>query len=290
MAAVRANWKGYLKLSLVSCKVALYPATSSSSRVRFHTLNRVTGSKVKRQFIDPTTEEPVESHDQIKGFQVGKGSFVHIEDEEIEAIRIESTHTIKIESFVPREQIDTRYFEAPYYIAPEDPIAMEAFSVIRDAMREKGKAAVARVVIARRERIVLLEPLGKGIMATVLRYANEVRDEHPYFEGIPDMDLPAETRQLAGHIIETRSAEFEPFKFEDRYENAVLDLIKSKQTGEPAAAPSVAPPSTVVNLMDALRRSIEAEKAEAKKAPSKRLARGTAKKAAKPRTPARKAG
>ena len=289
MAAVRANWKGYLKLSLVSCKVALYPATSSSSRVRFHTLNRVTGSKVKRQFIDPTTEEPVESHDQIKGFQVGKGSFVHIEDEEIEAIRIESTHTIEIESFVPREQIDTRYFEAPYYIAPEDPIAIEAFSVIRDAMRDKGKAAVARVVIARRERVVLLEPLGKGIMATVLRYANEVRDEQPYFEDIPDMDLPAETRQLAGHIIETRSAQFEPSKFEDRYENAVLELIKSKQTGVPAPAPSIAPPSTVVNLMDALRRSIEAEKAEAKKAPSKPLTR-PAKKASKPRAAASKAG
>jgi DNA end-binding protein Ku len=156
-------------------------------------------------------------------------------------------------------------------------------------MREKGKAAVARVVIARRERIVLLEPLGKGIMATVLRYASEVRDEKPYFEDIPEMDLPAETRQLAGHIIDTRAGAFEPSKFEDRYENAVLDLIKAKQTGEPAPAPSVAPPSTVVNLMDALRRSIEAEKAEAKKAPSKPLTRGTAKKASKPR-PARKAG
>ena len=288
--AVRANWKGYLKLSLVSCKVALYPATSSSSRVRFHTLNRETGAKVKRQYIDPTTEAPVESHDQIKGFQVGKGSFIHVEDEELEAIRIESTHTIEISSFVPREQIDTRYFEVPYYIAPEDPIGVEAFAVIRDAMREKGQAALARVVIARRERIVLLEPLGKGIMATVLRYANEVRDEAPYFEDIPDIDLPAETRQLAAHIVDTRAGEFEPAKFEDRYENAVLNLIKSKQAGEPVVAPAAPPPTTVVNLMDALRRSIAVEKAELKKAPSKANPQPAAKKAGKPRTTSRKAG
>src|SRR5918997_1035102 len=276
--AVRANWKGYLKLSLVSCKVALYPATSSSSRVRFHTLNRATGSKVKRLYVDPTTEEPVEAEDQVKGFQVGKSAFIHIEDEELEAIRIESTHTIEIESFVPREQIDPRYFEAPYYIAPEDPIAYEAFTVIRDAMREKNKTALARVVISRRERFVLLEPLGKGIMATVLRYANEVRDEAPYFEDIPDIDLPAETRQLAAHIVETRAGEFEPAKFEDRYENAVLDLIKSKQAGEPVVAPAAPPTTTVINLMDALRRSIEAEKAEVKKAPSKASPQPAAKK------------
>ena len=157
-------------------------------------------------------------------------------------------------------------------------------------MREKGQAAVARVVIARRERIVLLEPLGKGIMATVLRYANEVRDEAPYFEDIPDIDLPAETRQLAAHIVDTRAGEFEPAKFEDRYENAVLDLIKSKQAGEPVVAPAAPPPTTVVNLMDALRRSIEAEKAEVKKAPSKASPQPAAKKATRPRAASKKAG
>jgi DNA end-binding protein Ku len=234
--AGRANWKGYLKLSLVSCKVALYPATSSSSRVRFHTLNRATGSKVKRLYIDPTTEEPVEAEDQVKGFQVGKNAFVHIEDEELEAIRIESTHTIEIESFVPREQIDPRYLETPYYIAPEDPMAAEAFTVIRDAMREKGKTALARVVISRRERIVLLEPLGIGILATVLRYASEVRNGEPYFEDVPDLSLPAEMRELAGHIIETRSADFDASRFEDRYDSQSRRASLSKlQTLRPRA-------------------------------------------------------
>ena len=169
-------------------------------------------------------------------------------------------------------------------------MAAEAFTVIRDAMREKGRTALARVVISRRERIVLLEPLGKGIMATVLRYANEVRNEEPYFEDVPDLTLPAEMRELAGHIIETRSANFDPSKFEDRYESAVLDLIKSKQAGEPVQAPNVAPPSTVFNLMDALRRSIAAAPPQPQKVPSKASSQRGAKSSAKPRAGTRKAG
>ena len=152
--AVRANWKGYLKLSLVSCAVALYPAASSSSRIRFNTLNRETGNRVRRQFVDAETGDPVESEDQVKGYQVGKGSFVIVEDEEIEAIRIESTHTIDVESFVPRDEIDTRYLDTPYYIAPDDKVAQEAFAVIRDAMREKEMVGLARVVISRREHMI----------------------------------------------------------------------------------------------------------------------------------------
>ena len=268
--APRANWKGYLKLSLVSCAVALYPATSSSARVRFHTLNRATGNRVKRQFIDPQTGEPVESDEQVKGYEVGKGSYILIEDGS-STIRIESTHTIDIESFVPRDQVDERYLETPYYIAPDDKVAQEAFAVIRDAMREKGRAGVARVVIARRERMVLLEPLGKGILATLLRYPYEVRSEEAYFDDIPDLKLPAEMRELAGHIIETKAADFDPSRFEDRYENAVVELIRSKQAGEPVTAPEAPRPSNVVNLMEALRRSIDAEAATTapKKAPAK---------------------
>jgi DNA end-binding protein Ku len=267
----RANWKGYLKLSLVSCAIALYPATSSSSKVRFSTLNRATGNKVKRLYVDPSTEEPVETEDQVKGYQVGKGSFVFVEDEDLDAIRIESTHTIDIEGFVPREQVDPRYFEAPYYLVPEDRVSQEAFAVIRDAMREEGRVGLARVVISRRERIILLEPLGKGIMGTVLRYGYEVRDEKSYFEEIPEMKLPPEMGNLARHIIGTMATDFDPAKFEDRYENAVIELLKSKQAGAAPAVPSAAPPpSNVINLMDALKRSIEAEGAtSAKKAPSK---------------------
>jgi DNA end-binding protein Ku len=289
--AARANWKGYLKLSLVSCAVALYPATSTSSRVRFNTLNRATGNRVKQQYIDPATGETVDAEDRVKGYEVGKNAYVFIEDEELDAIKIESTHTIDIESFVPVEQVDKRYLEAPYYIAPDDKVAQEAFAVIRDAMKEKGKAGIARVVISRRERMVLLEPLGKGIMATMLRYPYEVRGEEPYFEDIPDLNIPKEMRDLAGHIIETKSADFEPAKFEDRYENAMIELVKSKETGRPVAAPEAPRPSNVVNLMDALRKSIAAEPpAASKKAASKTSAERAPKAAKKARPAGRKAG
>jgi DNA end-binding protein Ku len=289
--AARANWKGYLKLSLVSCAVALYPATSTSSRVRFNTLNRATGNRVKQQYIDPATGETVDAEDRVKGYEVGKNAYVFIEDEELDAIKIESTHTIDIESFVPVEQVDKRYLEAPYYIAPDDKVAQEAFAVIRDAMKEKGKAGIARVVISRRERMVLLEPLGKGIMATMLRYPYEVRGEEPYFEDIPELNIPKEMRDLAGHIIETKSADFEPAKFEDRYENAMIELVKSKETGRPVAAPEAPRPSNVVNLMDALRKSIAAEPpAASKKAASKTSAERAPKSAKKARPASRKAG
>jgi DNA end-binding protein Ku len=298
--APRANWKGYLKLSLVSCAVALYPATSSSERVRFHTLNRETGNRVRRQFIDAETEEVVETDQQVKGYEVGKGSFIVIDDEELEAVRIESTHTIDIESFVPRDQVDERYLDTPYYIAPDDKVAQEAFAVIRDAMQEKGRAGIARVVMARRERMILLEPLGKGILATLLRYPYEVRGEEAYFDGIPDLKLPTEMKNLAGHIIETKAGDFDPSQFEDRYEKAVVDLIQSKQSGRKPKAPDAPKPSNVVNLMDALRRSIDADRAPSstKKSPSKSPpktsarrtpSKSTAKKSRTARAPARKA-
>jgi DNA end-binding protein Ku len=196
---------------------------------------------------------------------------------------------------VPRAQLDERYLETPYYIAPDDKVAQEAFAVIRDAMREKGRAGVARVVIARRERMVLLEPLGKGILATLLRYPYEVRSEEAYFDGIPDLTLPADMRELAGHIIETKAADFDPSRFEDRYENAVIALIRSKQTGEPVSAPEAPRPCNVVNLMEALRRSIDAEATATapKKAPAKRLSDspGASKQAAKKgRSSTRRAG
>ena len=282
--AVRANWKGYLKLSLVSCAVALYPAASSSSRIRFNTLNRATGNRVKRQFVDAETGEPVESEDQVKGYQVGKGSFVIVEDEEIEGIRIESTHTIDVESFVPRDEVDTRYLDTPYYIAPDDKVAQEAFAVIRDAMREKEMVGLARVVISRREHMILLEPLGKGLLGPY-----EVRDEKPYFEDIPDVKLPAEMRELAAHIVERKTGHFDPSKFEDRYENAVIELVKSKQTGKPIELPNAPQPSNVINLMDALRKSIGSERAEsrAKGAASKPATKSTARR--KPASAGKKA-
>jgi len=257
--APRASWKGYLKLSLVSCAVNLYPATSSSSRVSFNTINRNTGNRVKRQFVDAETGDVVENEDQVKGYPVGANSFVLVEDDELDKIQIESNHTVEIEKFVPRSEIDPRYLEAPYYLAPSERVAEEAFSIIRDAMRDKNMVGLGRVVMARRERVVLLEPLEKGLIATILRYAAEVRSEQSYFEDIPDLKLPEEMKDLAEVIIERKSGHFDAAEFNDRYEDAVVELVRAKQAGLPPKAAEQPRPSNVVNIMDALRKSIAAE-------------------------------
>lgn len=277
--AARAIWKGYLKLSLVSCAVALYPAATATSKVRFNTLNRQTGNRVKRLYVDAETGEPVEPEDQVKGFKVGKNDYIQVEDAEIDALKLESTHTIDIERFVPRKEVDERYLDSPYYLAPDDRVAQEAFAVIRDAIREKGMAAIGRVVMARRERLILLEPLDKGLLGTTLHYAYEIRGETEVFEDIPQVDYPDEVKQLALHIVETKTGHFEPQTFEDRYETALVALIRAKQSGATQApTPERAPPSNVVNLMDALKRSLAAEDAgrPGGKAPPARTSAGRA--------------
>ena len=265
--APRSNWKGYLKLSLVSASIAIYPATSSSEKVRFTTLNRATGNRLKRQMLDSVTGDVVESDGQIKGYAVGKDQYVMVEDEELAEIAIESTHTVEIEKFVPKASIDDRYRDTPYYLAPEDKVGTEAFAVIRDAMKKKKMVGVGRVVMARRERAMMLEPFGKGIMGTTLHYPYEIRSEEAVFEEIPEMKLPDQMVGLAEEIVDRMSGEFEPQKFEDRYENAMVELIRSKQTGLPTAKEKpTARPTNVVNLMDALRRSVEQGGANAKPA------------------------
>ena len=266
--APRSNWKGYIKLSLVSAAVAIYPATSSSEKVRFNTLNRETGNRLKRQMVDSVTGEVVESDNQVKGYATGKDEYIIVEDDELSNIAIESSKTIDIESFVPKASIDDRYRDAPYYIAPEDKVGQEAFAVIRDAMKKKKMVGIARIVLARRERIMMLEPFGKGLMGTTLHYPYEIRGEDSAFEDIPDMQLPAQMVGLAEEIIDRMTGKFEPDKFEDRYENAMIELIRSKQAGQPVKqAKAAAKPSNVVNLMDALKRSIDAgdTKSSAKK-------------------------
>src|SRR6516162_9900397 len=183
--APRAYWKGYLKLSLVSCPIALYPASSSSERVSFNRINKKTGHRLKQQMVDAETGEPVEREDIGRGYEAAKNQFILVEDEEIDKIKIESTHTIDIDSFVPRTEIDDRYLDSPYYIAPTDKVGQEAFTVIRDVIRDKGMVALARVVISRREHVVMLEAFEKGLLGTTLRYAYEVREAKPYFEDIP---------------------------------------------------------------------------------------------------------
>jgi DNA end-binding protein Ku len=267
--APRSNWKGYLKLSLVSASIAIYPATSESEKVRFNTLNRQTGNRLKRQMVDSVTGEVVENESMIKGYAVGKDQYVQVEDEELAALAVESTHTVEIEKFVPKASIDDRYRDTPYYLAPEDKVGMEAFAVIRDAMKKKKMVGIGRVVMARRERMMMLEPFGKGIMGTTLHYPYEIRGEEAIFEEIPEMNLPDQMVGLAETIIDKMTGEFEPEKFEDRYENAMIELIRSKQAGlSPPKEKPAARPANVVNLMDALRRSIEESGARAKPAKS----------------------
>jgi len=255
--APRPNWKGYLKLSLVSCPVALFPATTTSERVSFRTLNRATGNRVRRQFVDEATNDPVETEDQIKGYEVAKGEFIQIEDDELKSVQLESNHTIDIERFAPRSDVDQLYLDTPYYLTPTDRVGEEAFAVIRDAMRTEKVVGLARVVLFRRERILMLEPRTKGIVATSLHFANEVHAASGYFDEIPDLDLPKQMLELATHIIDKMGGHFEPEQFEDRYENALIELIRSKQKGLPIKPQPTHRQTNVINLMDALRRSVE---------------------------------
>jgi DNA end-binding protein Ku len=267
--APRAYWKGYLKLSLVSCPIALYPAASSSERVSFHRINKKTGNRLRQQNVDSDSNEPVDKEDIGRGYEVAKGQYIQVEDQELEKIQIESTRTIDIDSFVPRDEIDERYIDSPYYVAPTDQVGQEAFAVIRDAIRDRQMVGLGRVVLSRRERVVMLEAFDKGLLATSLRYAYEVREAGVYFEDIPDLKLPAEMSELAGHIIDTKASHFDPKKFEDHYENALVELLRQKQAGqviEPVK--EEAPPQRVINLMDALRASIGTEAGKKPPAPS----------------------
>ena len=257
--APRAYWKGYLKLSLVSCPIALYPASSGSERVSFNRINAKTGNRLKQQMVDAETGEAVDKEDISRGYEYAKGRYLVVEDDELEKIKIESTHTIEIDSFVPRAEIDDRYLASPYYMSPTDQVGQEAFSVIRDAMRERKMVGLARVVLSRREHVAMLEPIDKGLLATTLRYQYEIRDHAEYFEDIPDLKLPAEMKKLAAHIVDTKSAHFEPRSYEDHYEKALVELLKNKEAGKPLETIGEEKSTPrVINLMDALRASIGA--------------------------------
>jgi DNA end-binding protein Ku len=260
VAASRPYWKGYLKLSLVSCPIAVYTAASSTERVSFRQVNKKTGNRLRQQLVDEVTREPVDIAEKGRGYEYAKGAFIMVEDEELDAVAIESNHTIEIDSFVPREQIDERYFDSPYYICPNDAVGQDAFAVIREAMRVKGMVALGRIVLAKRERVIMLQPWEKGLMGTTLRYPYELRDSKDYFEEIPDTKVPGEMLKLAQHILETKAADFDPSQFVDHYEVAVAEMLKKKQAGMPTPKDSPAPPpANVVNLMDALRQSIAKE-------------------------------
>jgi DNA end-binding protein Ku len=258
--APRANWKGFLRLSLVSCPIALYPATSEREKISFHQINSKTGNRIKMNRVDAETGEPVEYADLVKGFEVSKGEYIQVNEEELEAVAIESTRTIEIDEFVPKDEIDDLYNVRPYFIAPEGKVGVDAFAVIRQIIESMKMVALGRVVLTSREHVIALEPRGKGLMGTLLRYPYEVRDPKDFFGDIPDVQITKDMLDLARHIVQTKSGHFEPQKFEDRYESALKELLERKQAGHKIQPAKQISSPKVVNLMEALRASVDAEK------------------------------
>ena len=259
--AARAYWKGYLKLSLVSCPIALFPATTEREKISFHQLNKETGNRIRYRKVDAETGDEVANENIVKGYEVAKGEYIELDPEELEAVAIESKRTLEIEEFVPKKDIDELYLRDPYYIVPDGDVGQQAFAVIRDAIRKEGMVALGKVVFTTREHIIALEPRDNGMVGTTLRYPYEVRQAKDYFEVIEDEKVPKDMLDLAVHIVETKSGRFEPDKFKDEYENALKELLRKKQKGERIERPKEPSRTNVVNLMDALRQSVKAKSA-----------------------------
>ena len=274
--APRAYWKGHLKLSLVSCPIAVNPATTSSERVSFRQINKKTGNRLRQQLVDEGTREPVDAADKGRGYEVEKGVYIQIDDDEVDALQIESKHTIEIDSFVPSSQIDKRFYDSPYYIYPNDEVGQEAFAVIREAMKGKGVVGLGRIVLNKRERVMAIEPFGKGLLGTTLHYAYEIRKAEDSFDDISDIKVPGEMLKLADHILETKKSDFDPAQFEDHYETALVEMLRQKQAGfKPPKGKEPEAPKNVISLMDALRRSVK-EEAGAPAAKGKKAAKRVA--------------
>jgi DNA end-binding protein Ku len=254
--APRANWKGFLRLSLVTCPVALYPATSDSEKISFNQINRSTGHRIKYLKVDADTGEEVASDEIMKGYKVDTDTYIEITKDELENIALDSTRTIEIDEFVPKADIDPRYLIRPYYLVPDGKVGHDAFAVIRETIRSMNKVAIGRVVLTSREHIIGLEPLKNGLMGTLLRYPFEVRSEDEYFDDIQDVKVTKDMLDLAKHIVNQKSATFDPEKFEDHYEAALAELINRKRSGKAVATKPRPRGENVVDLMDALKRSI----------------------------------
>jgi len=258
--APRSFWKGYLKLSLVTCPVAMVPATSDSDKVRFHTLNRSTGHRIESRYVDAVTGKPVEEEDEVKGYPRGEDDFVMLEDEEIEAVALESTRTIDIETFVPNDAIGWIWYDKPHYLMPDDPVGEQAFCVIRAAMEDTATVAISRVVLYRRERAVMLEPHGKGIVLWTLRYGDEVRDAKDYLGKVEGAKPDAKLLGLVNALVKERTKPWDPEMVSDPVQKNLLSIIKAKQSGgrkkRKQKEPAAERPSNVINIMDALRNSL----------------------------------
>lgn len=261
--APRTFWKGYLKLSLVTCPVSMMPATSENEKVRFHTLNEKTGNRVVSQYVDAETGKAVDEDDEVKGYPRGEDDYVLLEDDEIDAIALESTRTIDIEMFVPSDTIGWIWYDKPHYVVPDDKVGEEAFSVIRDAMASTGTVGISRLVLYRRERAVMLEPRDKGIVLWTLRYGDEVRPERDYFGDLGGSRVDAGLMKLMTELIDARTTSWDPGMASDPVQARLLDIIAARKKGRKRAARArpVAgePASNVINIMDALRKSIGAE-------------------------------
>jgi DNA end-binding protein Ku len=258
--AVRSAWKGYIKLSLVTCAVELFNATTATEKVSFRILNRATGNTVTRQYVDSETGKVVGDDDEIKGYETSSGHYLLIEEAEIEAVQIESNHTLNLEGFVEKSEIDPIYLDTPYYLAPADEVSEEAFAVIRDALAAKKMAGMARMVLYRRERPVVIEARDRGMLLTTLRFDKLVRKPETIFGHIDKVKTDSEMIELASHIIDRKKSKFDPSEFDDKYEDALLDLIKAKKAGKkvPVSAPTPKP-SNVINLFDALKKSLNSD-------------------------------
>lgn len=259
MARARANWKGYLRLSLVSCPIALYPASTAAERVHFHQINAKTGHRIKMNRVDAETGKDVPYEDIVKGYEVDKDRYITVNRDELEAIAIDSTRTIDIDGFVRREEIDDLYLADPYYIVPDGEVGTQAYAVIREAISKQGMVAIGRVVLSTREHVIAIEARGKGLFGITLRYPYEVRSDKDYFADIPDEKITKDMLDLAIHIVGTKTEKFAPGKFEDRYESALRELIEKKSAGVAIEPVKHREPTNVINLMDALRRSVESE-------------------------------
>lgn len=292
----RPYWKGYLKLSLVSCPIMLFPASSDREKVSFHQLNKKTGHRIQYRKVDAETGREVEAGDIVKGYEVSKGKYVELTPDELEAVALESQHTIEINSFVPRKEIDELYLSSPYYIVPDGKIGEQAFAVIREAIRQEGMVALGKVVFTSREHVIALEPRGNGLLGMTLRYPYEVRPEEEYFADIKDQKVPKDMLDLARHIVATKKGSFDPDTFEDRYEEALKKLVATKQKGRPIEPMQKPAPSNVVSLMDALKESLAADRgggrsrAQSRPAPSNARRQRQVKKGAHAGTRRRRAG
>jgi DNA end-binding protein Ku len=256
LMVARAYWTGFLRLSLVSCPIQLFPAISEREKIRFHQINKRTGHRIKYCKLDVETGEEVDTKDVVMGYEVAKGQYVEVTQDELEAIAIEGTHIIEIDQFVPRSEIDDLYLNRPYYVTPNGEVGQQAYAVIREAIKREGMVALGRVILTTREHVLAIEPHGKGLLGVTLRYPYEIHKDRDYFGDLADEKVPQEMIELAAQIVATKAGHFHPEKFDDHYERALRELIKRKQHGEKIEPPRERPSAKVINLMDALRQSV----------------------------------